>query len=547
LFDKIWILDEGGYPVYNGPVKSASAYLLKNLKLNYPGNEVTDPARLLDWLNYRLPDKEAHVWNRVNEPQSWHNIYLREQALHDSGLVARTRLPARILKIPNLEIQLLIFSIRNFKCKFSKLNEIIKAIIVGPLAAIVIGWLFRTADGSVYTYFANKNIPVYQFVSVVLAIFLGLSASIDEIIRERNILEKEEYQEFSRFSYLNSKILYLFPVLAVQILLYVITGNYILGIKGMFTVYWIVLFSAACFGALLGLTVSAAVSSRHSLYKAVIPVVIGLQLLLGGGLITFERLNLGDHRYTPFLGDLMVSRWGYEALAVEQFKNNEYEKFIYPTEKKLDQASFYFFHAVPQMEKAFASCFSANKDTAINNLAFLKHEMERASEVSGALPFEYLNQMPEMIKKEELAQEVNGYLSTYLTSYFSDQYDTLNKAKSRMMKHLSDSIGAGKLKDMMTSFHNVALEQVVVNRQSEKAYRIVDNSIVRNTGMIYDIPTSSWGRAALFSPVKIFQNQETETLWFNIAVIWLFTSICYIWVLFDFSGAFSRAFRLNKR
>jgi hypothetical protein len=100
---------------------------------------------------------------------------------------------------------------------------------------------------------------------------------------------------------------------------------------------------------------------------------------------------------------------------------------------------------------------------------------------------------------------------------------------------------------MMTSFHNVALEQVVVNRQSEKAYRIVDNSIVRNTGMIYDIPTSSWGRAALFSPVKIFQNQETETLWFNIAVIWLFTSICYIWVLFDFSGAFSRAFRLNKR
>ena len=82
--------------------------------------------------------------------------------------------------------------------------------------------------------FSNVNLPFYQFISVVIAIFLGLIASVDEMNREKNIAEKEEYLEFSRFSYLNSKILYLLPVIAIQIFLYTLTANLILGIHELF-------------------------------------------------------------------------------------------------------------------------------------------------------------------------------------------------------------------------------------------------------------------------------------------------------------------------
>jgi hypothetical protein len=113
-----------------------------------------------------------------------------------------------------------------------------------------------------------------------------------------------------------------------------------------------------------------------------------------------------------------------------------------------------------------------------------------------------------------------------------------------MMK-LTDSLGAGKFELLRKNYHNTALELVVTNSQSDRAYKIVNNEIIRTSGIIYDTPDSEWGRAALFSPVKFFQYQQTETLWFNIAVIWLFTSLCYIWVLFDFSGIVSRGIKLK--
>ena len=42
----------------------------------------------------------------------------------------------------------------------------------------------------------------------------------------------------------------------------------------------------------------------------------------------YDKLNksLTNYEYVPVIGDLMPSRWAFEALAVNQFKNNRYEK-----------------------------------------------------------------------------------------------------------------------------------------------------------------------------------------------------------------------------
>lgn len=543
LFDKIWIIDEGGHPVFNGPVKNAPGYLFKSLKLSVRENETIDPARLLDWVNYRLPDKESHVWNRVVSPQSWHDQFLREEALQNLSKPMRTRLPARILKIPNLEIQLMIFSIRNFKSKFSRTGEIIKALLAGPLAALILAFFLRSGTGESYTFLANSNIPFYQFVSVVLAIFLGLIASVDEIIREKNILEKEQYLEFSRFSYLNSKIIYLFPVIAVQIFLFVTTANLILGIKEMFWLYWVVLFSSSAFGALLGLVISSDFKKRHVIYKAILPFIVAIQLLLGGGIISYDRLNQGDHKFTPLLGDLMVSRWGFEILAVEHFRKNAYEKLVYDHDQKLDQAAFYAFHAVPRMEQSFYSCMSSTHNDSIrNNINLLRNEFRRAATIPGVSPFEYLKQINEIRDKEEVAEEVSGYL-TYLSYHFHDHYDTLTRHRNNLIGRLADSLGASELAHLRQDYHNLALQETVTQSNREEAFRIIDNEIVRTTGMIFDTPRSEWGRAALFSPVKIFYQQRTETKWFNLSVIWFLTSLCYVWVLFDITGLIRSLFR----
>jgi ABC transport system ATP-binding/permease protein len=545
FFDKIWILDEGGRAVYNGPVKNAPVYLSKHLKLAYQESREIDPSQLLDMVNYRLPDRVDNVWKRVKEPKEWHDLYLREQILKPNGKPPKSLLPARMLKIPNLEVQLLIFSIRNFKCKFSRLGDIIRALVTGPVVALLLSLAFRMHTGGEYLFSANDNLPLYQFLSVVVAIFLGLVLSAGEILKEKNMLEKEEYLEFSRFSYINSKILYLFPVIALQTFLYVLTGNLILDIRSLFWIYWLVLFSSACFGILLGLSLSASVKNSDVLYKRILPFVIALQLLLGGGLIPYNRLNVGNGRFTPVLGDLMVSRWGYEALAVRQYTGNPYQKMVYETDKRLSQASYYSLSVIPKLQESLMLCSrTGNEDSMAHYTGLLRNEILKINALTDVFPFEYLADLPKIKGNESLVQEAGDYL-TYLSLHFYKEYEDLVLKKNRLLDSLDRTMGKEVVASMKNNYYNEALENTVTNKNYNVPYTVVGNEMIRNTDNIFQEPYSNLGRACLFCPVKQLNGQKTDTLWFNLSLMWLFTAACYLLVLFDAAVLF-RIFRTAR-
>jgi hypothetical protein len=63
-----------------------------------------------------------------------------------------------------------------------------------------------------YTFSNNENIPVYFFMSVVVALFFGLTMSAEEIFRDRKILKREKFLHLSRSSYLSSKVFVMFAI-----------------------------------------------------------------------------------------------------------------------------------------------------------------------------------------------------------------------------------------------------------------------------------------------------------------------------------------------
>jgi hypothetical protein len=347
------------------------------------------------------------------------------------------------------------------------------------------------------------------------------------------MLEKEEYLEFSRFSYINSKIMYLFPVIALQTFLYVLTGNLILGIHHMILFYWVVLFSAACFGVLFGLMCSGSVQNADVLYKRILPFMIALQLILGGGIIPYERMNLGSGKYTPILADFMVSRWGYEALAVKQFTDNEYEKLVYATDKNLSRASYYSSYVIPKLEETLILCMrSINNDSVSFYTGLLKNEMLKIKAFPDVYPFEFVNDLGELKKKENLAVETHDYL-TYLSLRFFELYKKAGLQKTALLDSLNKSLGKETLSVIHRNNYNHALENVVTNKNYGFPYVRIGEELIRTRENIYEEPSSNYGRARLFSPKKQLNNQQTETIWFNIAVIWLFTAVCYLVVLFN--------------
>ena len=132
------------------------------------------------------------------------------------------------------------------------------------LAFILAYFLKYYKNGGDYIFRENVNLTAYIFMSVIVALFMGLTVSAEEIIRDRKILKRESFLNLSRSSYLLSKIKVQFLISAIQTLSFVLVGNFIFGIHDMYFDYWLVLFSVSCFSNMVGLNIY---SPRYYMYK----------------------------------------------------------------------------------------------------------------------------------------------------------------------------------------------------------------------------------------------------------------------------------------
>ena len=198
-----------------------------------------------------------------------------------------------------------------------------------PILALLLSFATHyIGDDARYSFFANSNLPTYLFMCVVVAIFVGLNTAAEEMFKDRKLLVREQFLNLSRSSYLNAKIINLFALATLQTAMLVCIGHSIMGIPlSHWPAHAAVLLTTFAFAILFGLNISSGLKNAVSIYIS-IPLVIVPQLLFSGTMVNFDRLHptLANREYTPVIGDIMVSRWAYEALAVDQYVNGDYEK-----------------------------------------------------------------------------------------------------------------------------------------------------------------------------------------------------------------------------
>src|SRR5690606_34282636 len=90
---------------------------------------------------------------------------------------------------------------------------------------------------------------------------------------------------------------------------------------------------------LLGLNISSAFDSVVAIY-ILVPLLLIPQILLSGALVKFDDLQNKNASIdlVPFSGEIMVSRWAFEALAVKQFSDNRYMVNFFDIEKEMTNA-----------------------------------------------------------------------------------------------------------------------------------------------------------------------------------------------------------------
>jgi ABC transport system ATP-binding/permease protein len=358
MFDNIMILDTGGYMIYYGnPVEGVMYFKRIDAQINSDVGECPDcgnvnPELIFNIIEARVVDELGrYTPNRKVSPKKWESFF--RENIRMEPVKTETNPPPATLKIPSWFRQLKIYSLRDFFSKISNRQYIVLNLLEAPLLAFILAYIIRyiaDPNSGIYIFRENENIPVYIFMSLIVALFLGLTISAEEIFRDRKILKREAFLNLSRSSYLLSKIVILFCISAIQALLFVWTGNTILGVQGMNFEYWLTLFSIAAFANMLGLNISASFNSAVTIY-ILIPLLMIPQMILGGAMFSFEKLNrtIGSVDKVPLIAEIMPTKWTYEALMVHQYKDNAFQKYFFELEKKESMADFQKVYWLPEM------------------------------------------------------------------------------------------------------------------------------------------------------------------------------------------------------
>jgi len=301
-----------------------------------------------------------------------------------------------VQELPNWFRQLAVFINRDVLSKIANKQYLYINLLEAPVLAFFIAFMVKYynvlgTDAPAYTFYDNQNIPVYFFMSVVVALFFGLTMSAEEIFRDRKILKRERFLHLSRSSYLISKVLVMFSISAIQTISYVVIGNMVLEIPLTELRYWMILFSTSCFANMLGLNISASFNSAVTIY-ILIPVLIIPQLLLSGVVISFDKFNprVSAPVGVPWTGDIMASRWAFEAFMVTQFRDNPYERHFYDLDKRVALSDYKRIYFIPELESKLAYCLNSRNSwrnqrdaRLVQSLDLLRNEIKGELEIVG--------------------------------------------------------------------------------------------------------------------------------------------------------------------
>ena len=448
---------------------------------------------------------------RKVSPEQWHEKYLETRKVADAPFVAS--IPTSNQKKPSALGQMMIFLERNVKAKLTNLQYILITLLEAPLLAVICGLLTRYAPQEGYTVMDNKNMVSYFFMAIIVAIFIGMSGSAEEIIKDRTLLKREKFLDLSYSSYIWSKIIFAAGVSLLQTALFIVVGNLLMGLHGMFMMWWMILFVSALLSSLIGLFLSQCLNSVVAIYIT-IPILLIPQILLCGLVVSFSDLN-GNSKTdnVPVIGDVIPSRWAFEALAVGTYCYNDYEKPYFEMDKQRFQAMFYRESFIYELE---------------SHLETIKDRTEKGEELSPVHMQVLVNELPTLASACGLEPYSGNYDYESVTAYLNNAKAVLGRVcndvtlqKDRMMSDAIKVYGKENMIDLKRANCNIKLEEFVVGGESDEAIEVVDGHLVPLVGRIYLTPKSHNGRAPFYSSVKVLGSREIPTLWFNMSVLLL--------------------------
>ncbi|WP_430932354.1 ATP-binding cassette domain-containing protein [Saccharicrinis sp. 156] len=552
MFDKMFILDTGGYPVYYGnPSESLIYFKQLDEQINSDQGECPqcgnlNPEMVFNIIDANVLDEYGNYTNkRKTSPQEWNGFYKENIKIPEIEEVDSA--PPQSLNIPAWLKQFKIYTRRDFFSKVANKQYILLNLLEAPILGLILSFLIRyivDPDSNMYIFRDNENIPPYIFMGIVVALFFGLIVSAEEIFKDAKILKRESFLNLSRSSYLVSKVLILFTISALQMALFVGVANTVLGIKGMYFEFWLALFSVSAFANILGLILSASFNSIVTIY-ILIPLVMIPQMVLGGAMFTFDKLNrdISSADKVPLIAEFMPARWIYEGLIVDQYKNNKFKKLFFDVEQEESTTDYKIVHYLQEVDDILNACkkhIDKNKPeedakSYKQDLALLYNEISKENTRVNEIQFDNVDQLTPESFTPKMYSSLTAHIEK-LKEYYTNRFVRASARKEKMINLAMSKYGKEQFNAVRDQNLNESISDIVRKVFEKNKILREGDKLIQNVDPIYQLPEPESAlsiRTHFFAPQKHFAGHYFDTLWFNICMVWIFSVLMYVILYFD--------------
>jgi ABC-type multidrug transport system ATPase subunit len=568
MFDTLLILDVGGFQIYYGnPIESVVYFrdivnAANKTQGACPECGNINPEQVFNIIETKVVNEYGRLTNtRKISAGQWYQYFKKKIKIpkieHVTEQLSVTQ------EIPGRLRQFKIFTIRDVLAKLANKQYMYINLLEAPVLAFFISFMVKyynmlDNENPGYSFSNNENIPVYFFMSVVVALFFGLTMSAEEIFRDRKILKREQFLHLSRGSYLFSKVSVMFTISAIQTFTFMLVGNYILEIPLSEMRYWFILFSSSCFANMLGLNISSSFNSAVTIY-ILIPLLIIPQLLLSGVVINFDKFNpkVGNQVGVPLVGEIMASRWAFEAFMVTQFKDNPFEQQFYELDRTIYESDYKRVFYIPRLESHLARCLNnrsnwrnPKNEAMTNSLTLLRNEIDYELKDIGRDNFPDINNLAIGQFDSTVYNSSMKFLSNLKQFYLIRQNKAMRQKENKVSELTNSPERLQSYNEERDRYQNKAVASAVKST-------LTANKIVEYDGRLYQKVYSIYFddhkpkhffdfSGNLFQPTKHFAGRYFDTLYFNIAVIWGMTLFFFVTLYFDLFKKFILLFEQRK-
>jgi hypothetical protein len=266
------------------------------------------------------------------------------------------------------------------------------------------------------------------------------------------------------------------------------------------------------------------------------------QLILSGVIVPFDKLNpkISTPAKVPWYGEIITARWGYEALAVYQFKENEFESMFYEYDKVMSNADFKKNYWIKTLVNKVAYC-RRNYQNQVKQLKvkqellLIRNEIGREVEVNNIVNFGSVNSLYLDKLSDRVFDDVERYLSI-LKKYYLKRYNKASSLKDEFINSMqSTKEEKAEFLEKKRMYTNENLTSFV--RNSNSLDRIIEykHQLYQKIDPIYLDPKGKFIKAHFYAPHKSIFGYYVDTFWVNIGVIWFITNYLRLTIKGHFS------------